>query len=79
MINIAMINQCQQMDNDNLRGTVKSRFPRTGEEQRGPQWTNFDGTLHGGIFSVLTKILKVAMPSEVRNHENGGQPPRKSA
>ena len=62
---------------DQKRGSLKSRFSRTGEEYLGPQWSNFDGTLHGGIFSVLTQILKVARPSEVRKHENRGRPPWK--
>ena len=34
------------------------------------RYTDFNATLHGGIFIVQTKFLKMVRPFEIRNHEN---------
>ena len=53
----------QYLGNWTSKGEIQSQdFKTRAMELNGPQWINFSEILHAGIFSVLTKVLKVSDP-----------------
>ena len=56
------VSRCDRIKDslDIQKGSCKVIIPMLRSREERPQCTDIDATLHGGIFSALTKILKAS-------------------